>query len=55
MKINTKNLAKNEEDFNVSIINNIEEFQDKLKQNKTKEKIYHHLISRIILKKIIQI
>ena len=38
MKINTKNLAKNEEDFNVSIINNIEEFQDKLKQNKTKRK-----------------
>lgn len=40
MKINTKNLAKNEEDFNVSIINNIEEFQDKLKQNKTKKKKY---------------
>lgn len=38
MKINTKNLAKNEEDFNVSIKNNIEEFQDKLKQNKTKRK-----------------
>ena len=38
MKINTNNITKNDEDANLLIKNNLEEFQDKLKQNKIKRK-----------------
>lgn len=38
MKTKTQNISKNEEDINMLIKNNTEEFQDKLKQNKTKRK-----------------
>ena len=38
MKMNTNSITKNEEDINLLNKNNLEEFQDKIKQNKAKRK-----------------